>query len=236
MMDPRQDEFYNGLIGEFRRIRAENALDDDEYLEIITAFVQSIPYQTEEGAPKFPVETYTDYRGDCDDKALLLAALLTREGYNTSLLYFAPEQHMGVGVADLANPFRSSGYAYIETTGTFLIGMVPERIQGGKELRSDPLVIPVGKGRAYGSGTQVRTILDTYTRSQARILDRLPSLNGDRDLLDAAVADGTVLSLYETTFGKDAGYAQFQEDVLVFRTIATHLDDCSGIGSWLAGR
>jgi hypothetical protein len=82
----------------------------------------------------------------------------------------------------------------------------------------------------------VQVILDAYTGSRARILDRLPSLNGDRELLNAAVADGTVLSLYETTYGKDAGYAQFQDDVLVFRTIAAHMDDRSGMGHWLASR
>ncbi|MDD1674598.1 MAG: hypothetical protein LUQ13_03035 [Methanomicrobiales archaeon] len=234
--DADQEEFFNDLIAEFRRLRAENNLDSDQYLELMTAFVQSIPYGTEQGAPKFPIETFADYSGDCDDKALLLAALLAREGYNTSLLYFAAEKHMGVGVADPVNQFRSSGYAYIETTGTFLVGMVPERIQGGKELRSVPLIIAIDSGRSYGSGMQVQTVLSAYYTSRERILGRLPALNNDRELLNTLITTGEILSSYESTFGKDAGYAQFREDVLTLQTIASHLDDRTGAYRWLISR
>lgn len=236
IQDASQEEFYNGLIAEFRRVRAENYLDSDQYLELITSFVQSIPYGTEQGAPKFPVETFTDYTGDCDDKALLLAALLAREGYNTSLLYFAPEKHMGVGIADPENPFRSSGYAYIETTGTFLVGMVPERIQGGKELRSEPMIIAISAGRSYGSGAQVKTILSAYYRSRETIFVRLPTLHNDPDLLNTFVGNGTIMSLYESLHGDMTGSASFREDVLILHTIASHLNDRAGIYRWLTSR
>ena len=77
-----------------------DTLDDDEYLELMAVAVQSLPYDTDGTltAPKFPIETYVDGRGDCDDKSLLLAALLAREGYSVALFYFKPEAHMALGV------------------------------------------------------------------------------------------------------------------------------------------
>ncbi|MCC7565133.1 MAG: hypothetical protein KO206_02480 [Methanomicrobiaceae archaeon] len=151
--DAHQDAFYHALIAELRAIRAEASLDGDRYLELCTVFVQSIPYEDDAPhvAPKFPIETFADGGGDCDDKSLLLAALLAREGYNASLLFFEGEQHMAVGVQCDGPGFRDAGYAYIETTNVTYIGVPPQHLVGGIELGSDPLVIPVGDGTlGYG--------------------------------------------------------------------------------------
>jgi len=58
--DPHQESFYADLLAAFREIRDREELDDDRYLELITAFVQSIPYKTDDSItePKFPIETY----------------------------------------------------------------------------------------------------------------------------------------------------------------------------------
>ena len=59
--DPNQEPFYTDLIHDMRSIRDKQGLDDDEYLELMTVFVQSIRYETtSENPPKFPVETYVD--------------------------------------------------------------------------------------------------------------------------------------------------------------------------------
>ncbi len=64
-------------------------LSDDEYLELIAVYVQSLRYETQEQNPaKFPIETVVDRAGDCDDKSLLFAGLLSREGYPVALLLF----------------------------------------------------------------------------------------------------------------------------------------------------
>jgi len=47
---------------------------------------------------KYPVETPVE-RGDCEDKSILLAAILRALGYRTALLVFPDDPgHMAVGV------------------------------------------------------------------------------------------------------------------------------------------
>jgi hypothetical protein len=53
--DPEQEEFYTVLRAQFRKIRDAGSLDDNEYLELITASVQTLRYETvAENPPKFP--------------------------------------------------------------------------------------------------------------------------------------------------------------------------------------
>lgn len=63
MADPQQDALYTDLLGEFEKIRAGSDLDDDEYVELLTAFVQSLPYASDYAQPRYPVETVVDGRG-----------------------------------------------------------------------------------------------------------------------------------------------------------------------------
>jgi hypothetical protein len=146
-LDPAQDSFYKDLTDEFREIRADRDLDSDEYLELVAVFVQSIPYRNQNlSSPKFPIETYHDREGDCDDKSMLLAGLLAHEGYKVALFYFGPEQHMAVGVACPENGYHDTGYAYIETTRVSLVGTIPGSLAGNITLTSAPLLIPIGDG------------------------------------------------------------------------------------------
>ncbi|MFA6226002.1 MAG: hypothetical protein WC620_07485 [Methanoregula sp.] len=131
--DPHQDPLYADLLEGFRSIRTNHQYSDDEYLELLTVFVQSLPYDNESAAhpdnpSRFPVETIVDGAGDCDDKSVLLAGLLSREGYNVSLLLFIPEHHMAVGVTGDSMQYRDTGYIYVETTGVLLMGDVPGRL------------------------------------------------------------------------------------------------------------
>jgi hypothetical protein len=152
ILDPAEDPVYDRVLSEFREIRDEEHLDQDEYLELITAFVQQLPYQTvHDTDPKYPVETLVEGSGDCDDKSILLAGLLDREGYQVALLYFAGEKHMAVGVGATEGTFRNTGLAYVETTNLSLVGIPTSELEGGATLNSDPLVIPVKKDGALYS-------------------------------------------------------------------------------------
>lgn len=147
IQDPAQDDFYEDLLAKFREEKDLQGLDQDQYAELISVFVQSIPYETQNlSSPRFPVEIYVDGKGDCDDKSLLLAGLLSRENYKTALLYFEPERHMAVGVGCEGEGYAKSRYAYIETTNVTLIGVVPDELQGGVRITSSPVVIPIGNG------------------------------------------------------------------------------------------
>ena len=170
MNDPNQEEFYRNLITRLREIKEKNALTDDEYAELMVVFVQSLHYENiRENAVKFPIETFVDRSGDCDDKSLLLAALLSREGYRAALFSFPDESHMAVGITCTGTDYKKTGYAYIETTNVSFVGVPPGGLIGGIQLRSAPLVIPVGNGiKTYTSCDQTLYLHDMYTLSEQK--------------------------------------------------------------------
>jgi len=173
--DPHQEPFFSDLIAELRRVRSDLNLDDDRYLELCTVFVQSLPYDDDTVLiePKFPIETYGDGTGDCDDKSLLLAGILSREGYSVALLLYSEEAHMAVGVKGDGCRDIGDGYVFIETTRPNLVGIVPEMLAGDIVLESDPFIIPIGDGTIrYGRCDQTIVLSDllTYCRDET---DRL---------------------------------------------------------------
>jgi len=186
IQDPTQDPFYTDLIHALRSVRDDHNLGDDEYLELITVFVQSIRYETtSENPPKFPIETYVDASGDCDDKSLLLAGILSREGYNVSLLSFAPESHMAVGVVCPGGEYRQTGYAFIETTNLSLVGIPTDTLREGVALQSDPQVIRVGNGtKTFGSCKEALYLDSMLITSETKVMDltaRIDSLKTEMD-------------------------------------------------------
>ncbi|RXE56673.1 hypothetical protein ABH15_00345 [Methanoculleus taiwanensis] len=178
--DADQEPFYTALLAEFRAIRDREGLDADRYLELLVVFVQSIPYETDSLAvePKFPVETFVDGRGDCDDKSLLLAALLAREGYGTALFSFEAEEHMAVGVNSTGCLWNGMPYAYIEATNVSYVGILPNELADGTVLASAPIVVPVGNGTgAYENCTEIEAIRNARDLAYARILALAPLID-----------------------------------------------------------
>ena len=174
--DPSQDRIYRELLDRFRMIRSARNLSDDEYLELIAAAVQSIPYK--DGGdlpPKYPAELLADNAGDCDDKSILIAGLLAREGYTVVLLRFGPEHHMTVGIGSDANLYRSTGYTYLEGMTPAYVGSPTAHLN--IPLNSDPFVIPVSRGpKLYHSGNETRSIsamLALAKEREAALADRL---------------------------------------------------------------
>lgn len=162
------DDVYEAALGSLRQVRDRMSLDDDEYAELISVYVQSIPYKTDDVLtdPKYPVETVYDDSGDCDDKSILLAGLLLKEGYDVVLFEFDAEEHMNVGIKSPGCQYRDTGYATVETTDTNLIGWERIEIGDGLVLDSEPLVIGLGDGEKYYSAcSQVREIYEAYETS-----------------------------------------------------------------------
>lgn len=193
--DPAQEMLYGDLIRSFRTIRQDHRYTDDEYAELLTVFVQSLPYDNQSAVhpdtlSRFPAETLVDGTGDCDDKSVLLAGLLSREGYNVSLLLFIPEHHMAVGLESDCLPYNDTGYLYIETTGLSFLGDVPKRLNqsekyvadgqtpGTTPLASAPLVIRVGSGSGkFTRAGETGYILARKTETDARIASLKEQIN-----------------------------------------------------------
>ena len=86
--------------------------------------------------PKYPLETLVEKKGDCEDQAILAAALLTRMHYNVALLILPP--HVALGIAGFNDKPGSRvihaptgiSYLYAETTtANWLPGEVPREFQ-----------------------------------------------------------------------------------------------------------
>lgn len=165
--DGYQESLYEEILADMRFIRDSCNLNDDEYLELLVAFVRSIPFEGDfnETGVKFPVETVIE-GGDCDDRSALLIGLMTCEGYDAALLYFDGKYHTAVGVRDGAGQGSYEGYAYIETTASLPLGVIPTDLANGDTLDTEPLVIRFGNGtKWYSAGERKKRIKDhLYSR------------------------------------------------------------------------
>ncbi|MDD5142385.1 transglutaminase-like domain-containing protein [Methanoregula sp.] len=108
----------------------------------LIAFIQSLPYSKDyistgyDEYPRYPIETLVDGTGDCEDTAILTAALLKEMGYDVVLV--SPPRHMAVGITCdgcKGSPFvyNHKNYYYLETTGNnWKVGQIPEKYQNTK--------------------------------------------------------------------------------------------------------
>ena len=119
------------------------ARTDADRVEIALTYVQSLPYSYDSISKRkveyvrYPVETLVDGCGDCEDKSVLLAAILHEMNIDFVLL-MAPD-HMAVGVDCQPHDdptyymFNGKKYYYVETTQPdFRIGQVPDNIPKAK--------------------------------------------------------------------------------------------------------
>jgi hypothetical protein len=264
MEDPHQEEFFSGLLSALRGVRDTRSLDSDEYAELLAVFVQSIPYETQQSSdPRFPVEVYVDGAGDCDDKSLLLASLLVREGYRAALLYFGPESHMAVGVGCSGPGYRQTGYAYIETTNVTFVGVPPRELAGGVRLESMPTIIPVGSGRLeYTRCTETEALARAMEKVgneadflgvrirelEGALLQKRSELDAMREEMEGMRRHGNV-ALYNSRVARyNAGVGEYNSmrsrlsDMVTrynrlvgtYNTLSSHQFDRKGMYAWLA--
>ena len=119
------------------RLHAEAEYQDRDPVEVAIEFVQALPYVPEDVAAgadeyiKYPVETLVGGGGDCEDLAILLAAILQAPPYGRDCVLIHPPNHMGVGIRDdgyggTYYPYEGERYFYVETTGSgWAIGELP---------------------------------------------------------------------------------------------------------------
>jgi hypothetical protein len=112
----------------------------DEVANFVT-FVQSLEYEPDLSPngeliewPKYPLETLWDGGGDCEDLAILAAALLFRLGYDVALLFLPGHVALGIaGAEGLPGTFLEVGderyYYYEPTQEGWEFGELPARYQ-----------------------------------------------------------------------------------------------------------
>ena len=91
---------------------------------------------------RYPLETLVDKKGDCDCHTILAASLFYTLGYDSCVFFLQSkdrnETHMALGVLppganilipDSVNPrIGNRRYYYCETTGSWLVGRIPENL------------------------------------------------------------------------------------------------------------
>jgi len=104
------------------RIKEAN-LGTLDAVELVTSFVQAIPYEIPKGRPFGllpPALVVSQKRGDCDSKVLLLLMLLDSLGVDAVMLNSNAHRHSMLGVAVPAQGdklvHQGRSYAYVETT------------------------------------------------------------------------------------------------------------------------
>ena len=168
--DPAQDEMYAELLGFFDAYTKGHALTSDEYIELLTTYVQNIPYKTSGREIKFPIETVIDGWGDCDDKSILLAGLLDKKGYDAGVFLFIKDDHMAAGVkGGSQTEYEDSGYSLIETTRYAYVGEIPELLHQESD-HGDYAFYRIGNGMdAYTASWQIQTILNVRDTAYAAL-------------------------------------------------------------------
>jgi len=136
--DPKDDKELEEIVASFNEFAFREGLGEEEKLNLMVGFVQSLPYMTDmesmgqQEYPRYPVETLVNNVGDCEDTAVLMASLLKLMGYDVVLLD-VPE-HMAVGISSDHLTFygfhyseNNKEYYYVETTEPgWSIGEIPE--------------------------------------------------------------------------------------------------------------
>ena len=147
-------ELVYPLAVELKRLAVQKGYDSEETVNFAASFVQNLKYPTvpeKEEYPNYPVETLFDKGGDCEDTAILAAALLEAMGHDVVLIRFtSPIEgeagHMAVGVAvtgvsgGYSYTYDGEKYYYLETTAaSWELGDMPDDILDKYEGKSDAI-------------------------------------------------------------------------------------------------
>jgi hypothetical protein len=160
--DNYDEDVLNTIIN---AISKSEGRKDYDLAQLIVAFVQSIPYDSNAQEPKFTVETLFNQTGDCDDKSILLSKLLSYAGYQTCLFIYEEGQHMAVGLkVDQNTDSYKDGYVFIESTGYNPIGNIPEKFADNVDIRNeDPKIIEVDIANSFHAISGYDELKDFYS-------------------------------------------------------------------------
>ena len=187
----RYDDCYIKLVAN-QLLSLKNLKTNVEKINFIASFVQGIEYKKDDPKnesyeyPQYPLETLKLKHGDCEDKAILTAALLESLGYNVSLIRLP--KHMAVGVhlneTIPGYSYYIAQYYFLETTALSMpLGEIPPEYQDlsnvtGYHISSRPLLIyswknatrfTMSTGADYVSVTMIIENLGTVATSAIEV-------------------------------------------------------------------
>jgi hypothetical protein len=145
-INEREQEYFHALVNRLKDASESKSYRARNDYHNVVAFVQSLAYEkdidpvtgAESEYPKHPIETLADGSGDCEDTAILAAALLREMDYDVAVVLL-PE-HAAVAVAcDSCNGYYyqidGRKYYYLETAiegGYSSLGSMDTKYQSAK--------------------------------------------------------------------------------------------------------
>lgn len=125
------------LVNSFREGGIKADYTDADNMGNVISFVQSLRYvsdrvsKAEQEYVRFPVETLVDGVGDCEDMAILAAAILHEMGYDVLLVTLPDHMALAVncneGCDGTYYEYGNRQYYYLEVTNTgWAIGQIPK--------------------------------------------------------------------------------------------------------------
>jgi len=151
---PGDDQYIQLLADKIKKAAADAKYGEIDTVNLAVSFVQSLPYYTDDVTtaydeyPRYPIATLVDQEGDCEDTAILMAALLDAMGYGVVLI--APPNHMAVGILGVTGmsgifwDHNGGKYYYIETTGSgWEVGELPSEYSGKTAHIYDIVAVPI---------------------------------------------------------------------------------------------
>lgn len=137
------DKTMKEVASKVKSLATTKGLNEDQTIELVTCFVQNIPYDEEKAGivlgdvnisnydlSQTPYETIHNNSGICTDKTYLASMLIKELGYSTAIMVFPDAEHMALGIlAPNGYGDFNTKYAYMEvTTPGFAPGEVPEDV------------------------------------------------------------------------------------------------------------
>ena len=151
---PSDDQYIQMLADNIKKAATDAKYSEKDTINLAISFVQSVPYLTDnvttafDEYPRYPIETLVDQEGDCEDTAILMAALLDAMGYSVVLI--SPPNHMAVGILGIEGmsgtywDHNGGKYYYIETTGSnWEVGQLPAEYTGETAHIYDIIPVPI---------------------------------------------------------------------------------------------
>ena len=131
------DQTIQNLSSDLQSLGKKHNLSDDQIVDLVLTFVQSIEYddakaanildKTGKESMQYPYETLYLQKGVCSDKSLLVVAILRQLGYGAAIFTYEQDNHMAIGIQCPQNySTYGGGYCYAETTALGnKIGIIP---------------------------------------------------------------------------------------------------------------
>lgn len=178
------DKTISNLAQSIKELGVKNNLSENQVVELVASFVQTIPYDYDEYnnretvVPKvdFPYVVLYKNKGICSDKSYLAYSLLRDLGYGVSFFLFPEDQHIAVGVeCPLEYSNYDSGYCFLETTSL------------GNKIGFTPSIMK--KSRIASSKIELSDFGTDSSEDQAHPLGKIEVLNKTSGLVYTGIID-----------------------------------------------